>query len=115
MSSLSLPSCKRGTDWTKLLNGLSLGSCPALSQILRPLEPEYYWSADETEWATDIMFKSVATLEELFESFVHHAMRVCDSLSVMKYWVGVALQAMPLMRLSATIEDAMKVYGSSTV
>ena len=73
------------TDWTKLLNGLALGSCPALSQILRPLEPEYYWSADETEWATDIMFKSVATLDELFPSFVHHAMRVCDSPSVMKY------------------------------
>ncbi|MBE7547674.1 MAG: hypothetical protein HS127_11230 [Planctomycetia bacterium] len=36
------------TDWAKLLNGLALGSCPALSQILRPLEPEYYWSADET-------------------------------------------------------------------
>ncbi|WP_419470345.1 hypothetical protein [Candidatus Kuenenia sp.] len=25
------------TDWAKLLNGLALGSCPALSQILRPL------------------------------------------------------------------------------
>src|SRR3990172_2666520 len=73
------------TDWAKLLNGLALGSCPALSQVLRPLEPEYYWSADETEWATDVMFKSVATLEELFPSFVHHAMRVCDSPSVMKY------------------------------
>ncbi|MBE7545667.1 MAG: hypothetical protein HS127_00665 [Planctomycetia bacterium] len=36
------------TDWAKLLNGLALGGCPALSQILRPLEPEYYWSADET-------------------------------------------------------------------
>ncbi|MBF8275836.1 MAG: hypothetical protein HW390_909, partial [Candidatus Brocadiaceae bacterium] len=73
------------TDWAKMLNGLALGSCPALSQVLRPLEPEYYWPADETEWATDIMFKSVATLEELFPSFVHHAMRVCDSPSVMKY------------------------------
>lgn len=73
------------TDWAKVLNGLALGSCPALSQVLRPLEPEYYWSADETEWATDIMFKSVEALEELFPSFVHHAMRVCDSASVMKY------------------------------
>ncbi|MFO0792581.1 MAG: hypothetical protein U0586_00795 [Candidatus Brocadiaceae bacterium] len=30
------------TDWSKLLNGLALGSCPALSQVLSPLEPEYY-------------------------------------------------------------------------
>jgi hypothetical protein len=73
------------TDWAKLLNRLAFNSCPALGQVLMPLRPDYYWSADETEWATDIMFKSVATLEELFPSFVHHAMRVSDSVSVMKY------------------------------
>jgi hypothetical protein len=73
------------TDWAKLLNRLAFNSCPALGQVLMPLRPDYYWSADETEWATDIMFKSVATLEELFPSFVHHAMRVSDSASVMKY------------------------------
>jgi hypothetical protein len=48
------------SHWTELLNGLVLGSCPALSQVLRPLRPEYYWSADETEWATDLMFRSPA-------------------------------------------------------
>lgn len=102
------------TDWAKLLSGLALGSCPALSQVLRPLEPEYYWSADETEWATDIMFKSVATLEELCPSFVHHAMRVCNSPSVMRYWGRRSLAGSVPERLSATIEGAMKVYGSST-
>ena len=73
------------TDWSGMLRKLTFKSCPALSEVMRPLEPEYYWSADNTEWATDIMFKSVATLEELFPSFVHHAMRVSDSVSVMKY------------------------------
>ena len=74
------------TDWAKLFNRLAFNSCPALGQVLMPLRPDYYWSADETEWATDIMFKSVATL-----------------------------RALPLMRLSATIEGVMKVCGSSTV
>jgi hypothetical protein len=73
------------TDWAKLLSRLAFNSCPALGQVLMPLRPDYYWSADETELATDIMFKSVATLEELFPSFVHHAIRVSDSVSVMKY------------------------------
>lgn len=73
------------TDWSKLLNRLALGSCPALSQVLHPWEPKYYWSANETEWATDIMFKSVKALEELYPSLVHHAMRVSDSASVMRY------------------------------
>jgi len=73
------------TDWAKMLNRLAFGSCPALSQVLRPLRPEYYWSADATEWATDIMFKSTEALDVLYPSLIHHAMRVCDSVSVMKY------------------------------
>ena len=73
------------TDWTKLLNGLALDSCPALEHVLMPLRPEWYWSADETEWATDIMFKSQQALDALYPSLVHHAMRVSDSASVMRY------------------------------
>jgi hypothetical protein len=59
------------SHWTELLNGLVLGSCPALSQVLRPLRPEYYWSADETEWATDLMFRSPAALEAIYPSLLH--------------------------------------------
>jgi hypothetical protein len=73
------------SDWAGLLNRLTFDSCPALREVFRPLRPEYYWSADETEWATDIMFKSVAALDELYPSFVHHALRVSDSPSVMRY------------------------------
>jgi hypothetical protein len=74
------------SHWTELLNGLALGSCPALAQVLRPLRPEYYWSANETEWATDLMFRSPAALEAIYPSLLHHAMRVSDSPSVMRYF-----------------------------
>jgi len=72
-------------DWKQMLNRLAFGSCPALGQVLRPLRPDYYWSADETEWATDIMFKSKEALDALCPSLLHHAMHVSDSGSVMKY------------------------------
>jgi len=74
------------TDWPKLLNRLALQSCPGLPLVLKPLRPEYYWSADETEWATDIMFRSVEDLDVLYPSLLHHAMRVSDSPSVMRYF-----------------------------
>ena len=74
------------TDWPKLLNRPALQSCPGLSQFLKPLRPEYYWSADETEWATDIMFRSVEALDALYPSLLHHAMLVSDSRSVMRYF-----------------------------
>jgi hypothetical protein len=74
------------SHWTELLNGLALGSCPALPQVLSPLHPEYYWSAEETEWATDLMFRSSASLEAIYPSLLHHALRVSDSPSVMRYF-----------------------------
>ena len=73
------------TDWAKLLNGLAFNSCPALGQVFMPLHQDYYWSADETEWATDIMFKSKDALDALYPSLLGHAMRVSDSPSVMRY------------------------------
>ena len=73
------------TDWSQMLTRLSLKSCPALSKVMCPLEPEYYWSADNTEWASDIMFKSRSMLDMLYPSLVYHAMNVSDSASVMRY------------------------------
>ncbi len=74
------------SDWTKLLNRMTLNSCPGLPDVLKPLHPNYYWSADETEWATDIMFNSVESLEKLYPLLLHHAMRISDSPSVMRYF-----------------------------
>ena len=75
------------SKWAEILKGLTLGSCPALPEVLRPLRPEYYWSADETEWATDLMFRSTAALDAIYPSLLHQALRVSDSPSVMR-WFG---------------------------
>lgn len=72
------------TDWSKLLDGLVKRMCPGLGKIL-PLRPEYYWSADETEWATDIMFNSVEALDELYSDLLYHSIKVSDSRSVMRF------------------------------
>jgi len=73
------------SNWPVMLNRMALGMCPELSDVIMPYRPDYYWSADETEWATDIMFKSAGALDKLYPSLIHHAMRVSDSPSVMKY------------------------------
>lgn len=73
------------SDWAKLLNRLTLDTCPILHKLLKPYYPEYYWSADETEWSTDIMFKSVEQLDSLYPLLLYHAMKISDSPSVMKY------------------------------
>lgn len=49
----------------------------------KPLD--YYWSAEETEWATDIMFHSSRELDRLFPMLAKHGLIISDSSSVLRY------------------------------
>lgn len=73
------------TDWPALLGRLANQACPELAAVLAPLDPNYYWSAEQTEWTTDIMFESAATLEALFPRLVRHGMIVSDAPAVLRY------------------------------
>ena len=46
------------TNWPELLDGLVFRMCPILPQLCAPFEIRYYWSAEETEFATNVMFRS---------------------------------------------------------
>jgi len=73
-------------NWTEILNALLQRSCPPLLSL--PLADgvhEYYWSADETEWATDVMFRSSAALQTLYPSLLRHAMTTFSSRDVMRF------------------------------
>src|SRR3972149_3685944 len=45
----------------------------------------YYWSAYQTEWATDIMFKDPQALAEIYPRLVRHAMEDFKSPDVMRF------------------------------
>src|SRR5262249_45423141 len=45
----------------------------------------HYWSADETEWATDLMFRSSKALAELYPGLLRHAMTTFSSSDVMRF------------------------------
>ena len=74
------------SSWPQMLNTLTFRLCPELKREILPFEPQYYWSADETEWATDIMFRSTKALDRLYPGMIKHAMQVSDSPSVMRYF-----------------------------
>ena len=73
------------THWPGLLERLLRQACPELAQIMAPLDFSFYWSAEETEWASDIMFKSAAELEALYPKLIRHGLLVSDSPAVMRY------------------------------
>ncbi len=59
------------THWDTVLNDLVRQFHPLHAQLFDP-QTAYYWSADETEWATDVMFRSPAVLSQVFPSLVRY-------------------------------------------
>jgi len=74
------------TNWNSLLSTLLRDASPNHAVILKPVDANYYWSADETEYATDIMFNSTNDLNQLFPSLIKHAVIVSDSPTVMRFF-----------------------------
>jgi hypothetical protein len=74
------------TDWSGMLHGLLNEYCLWLTNALEPLRPSYYWSADETEVATDYMFKKSQDLDRLFPMFARFAMVTSNSPAILRYF-----------------------------
>jgi hypothetical protein len=73
------------TDWTKLLNPLVARINPAERSIFRNHPVEYYWSVDQSEWASDVMFRSSKALSGLYPRLIRHGMQNLSSTDVMRF------------------------------
>ncbi len=78
---------------------LELAWAPALDRIARAINPahgrmfegfvaDYYWSAHQSEWATDVMFRSSSALAGIYPSLVRHGMTTFSSPDVMRFLGG---------------------------
>ena len=83
-------------DWGGILNRLLRQSCPALLELpLADRRHEYYWSADDTEWATDVMFRSPQALADLYPALTRHAISTFSSCDVMRFLGRVRRESQP--------------------
>ena len=73
------------TDWPRTLDAIARDLNPLHQSIFKPQPMDYYWSAYQTEWATDIMFKDPHALEGIYPRLVHHAMLHFQSPDVMRF------------------------------
>jgi len=60
------------TCWDRLLDGLVQQWHPTHANLFT-LPQDYYWSADETEWASDVLFRSPQSLATIYPRLVRHA------------------------------------------
>ena len=58
------------------MNSLLEMAHPLHSEITAPMAGlSYYWSASQSEYATDLLFDSAKELEKLYPKFLRHAIR----------------------------------------
>jgi len=73
------------TAWPDVLNGIGRGLNPEHEAMFQDFPMQYYWSTYQSEWATDIMFRSPALLARLYPRLIHHGLTTFLSPDVMRF------------------------------
>lgn len=74
------------TDWPATLTGVIRESHPEFAGLLTEWQlRDYYWTAEQTEWATDVAFHSAAVLRPLYRRLVRHATENLSSPDVLRF------------------------------
>jgi hypothetical protein len=74
------------TDWTGTLAEIADVVHPLRAKIFPELwSQQYYWSLAESEWATDVMFRSPNHLSTLYPHLIQHAITSYGSRDVLKF------------------------------
>lgn len=72
-------------DWAKALGELAGAANPARAAIVGGYDVPYYWSLDESEWASDVLFRTPADLSVLYPGLIRHAIESFASPEVMRF------------------------------
>ena len=73
------------TDWPGVLNQIAARLNPVHRQMLDPFRVDYYWSTHQSEWATDIMFKSPEDLASIYLGLVRSSISIFNSKDVLRF------------------------------
>jgi hypothetical protein len=73
------------TAWARMLERVAGRVHPAHDSMFKVYPMDYYWSCQESEWATDVMFKDAASLAGLYPHLLRHAMANLSSWQVMRF------------------------------
>jgi hypothetical protein len=79
-------------NWPEALGELVEAANPAFASIRGDCRMGYYWSLEESEWASDIMFKKQAELSQLYGRLIRHGMESLGSCDVLRF-LGHKLRA----------------------
>jgi hypothetical protein len=72
-------------NWSELLGELAQAVNPIHHDIFAKFPCRYYWSVADSEWASDVMFRSRAALQEVYPRLVRYAVTTFDAVDVLRF------------------------------
>jgi hypothetical protein len=72
-------------NWPSLLGGLAEALNPAHAEIFARFPCRYYWSACDSEWASDVMFRDRAALEAVYPRLLRYAITTFQAVDVLRF------------------------------
>jgi hypothetical protein len=73
------------TDWPAALSAIARQLNPLHDEVFAPRPMEYYWSVYQSEWATDLLFRSPAVLAEGYPALVRFGLEHMKSPDVLRF------------------------------
>jgi hypothetical protein len=72
-------------QWARFLNALARRANPLLAAKADPRLRDYYWSLRQVEYATDVLFRDAAHLQELYPHLVLHGIQQFRADEVLRF------------------------------
>jgi hypothetical protein len=73
------------TNWPSLLDDWVRTTNPAHDSLFAACPLPYYWSVEESEWASDIMFRSPEALAALMPRLIRHGVETLSCVDVLRF------------------------------
>jgi hypothetical protein len=71
--------------WTELLDAFAQQLHPQHDRVFANYPSRYYWSAAQSEWATDLMFHRRTDLEAIYPRLVRHGITTFTAIDVLRF------------------------------
>ena len=91
-------------SWPEEMNRIAKKLNPAHDEIFNKYKVDYYWSVHQSEWATDIMFKTADDLAAIYHPLTTGAISTFSSPDVMRF-LGKKLHGNFLGKLSSDYKN----------
>ena len=89
-------------NWPELLGWRPRPSTRFIRTFFAKYPCRYHWSVADSEWASDVMFRSRAALEEVYPRLVRYAVTTFDAVDVLHSWANRSLPVVKSRTVAAT-------------